>query len=191
MAMSLVKGGNVSLTQDRPGLASIAVGLGWDTSAYSGPDFDLDASAILVDASGKALDQSSLIYYNNKASANNSVVLSGDNRTGAGSGDDETIIVNLDKVSPDVYHIVFPVSIYQAEKRRQNFGQVRNAYIRVVDQSTGAEMARYDLTEDASTDTAMVFGEVYRKDGNWKFRAIGQSSPGGLRGIAREFGLTF
>lgn len=189
MPVSLTKGGNVSLTKEAPGLNKVTVGLGWDVRTTTGSDFDLDASAILVGADGKASGTGAFVYFNNKRSADGSVRLSGDNLTGAGEGDDEQIFVALTDVPADIDKIVVPVSIYEGDRRGQNFGQVRNAYIRVVNSDDNTEIARYDLTEDAATETAMVFGELYRKDAEWKFRAIGQAYASGLRGIAQDFGL--
>jgi tellurium resistance protein TerD len=189
MSVSLSKGGNVSLTKQAPGLTAILVGLGWDARTTSGADFDLDASALMVNATGKILSDQYFIFFNNLTSPDGSVEHTGDNLTGEGEGDDEAIKVNLAAVPPEVDKIVFPVSIYDAETRAQSFGQVRNAYIRIVNQADNSELTRYDLTEDASTETAMVFGEVYRNSGEWKFRAVGQGYSTGLAGIARDFGV--
>ncbi|GAA5004607.1 TerD family protein [Kitasatospora paranensis] len=189
MGVSLAKGGNVSLSKEAPGLTSVIIGLGWDVRATTGADFDLDASALLCSEAGRVLTDQHFVFYNNLTSPDGSVEHSGDNLTGGGDGDDEQIKVSLVTVPETVSKIVFPVSIYDAENRLQNFGQVRNAFIRVVDQATGAEVARYDLTEDASTETAMVFGELYRYGADWKFRAIGQGYASGLRGIALDYGV--
>jgi tellurium resistance protein TerD len=189
MAVSLSKGGNVSLTKEAPGLTAVVVGLGWDVRSTTGTDFDLDASAILVTPTGKVRDDGSFVFFNNKTSTDGSVAHTGDNKTGEGAGDDESIKVNLAAVPADIDKIVFPVSIYDAENRNQNFGQVRNAYIRVVNEAGGAEIARYDLSEDAATETAMVFGELYRNGAEWKFRAVGQGYASGLSGIASDFGV--
>lgn len=189
MAVSLSKGGNVSLTKEAPGLSAVTVGLGWDVRTTTGVDFDLDASAIAVNAMGKVVSDGHFVFFNNKSTPDQSIVHTGDNRTGEGSGDDESINVNLATLAADVDKIVFPVSIYDADARSQNFGQVRNAYIRVVNQADNSELARYDLSEDASTETAMVFGELYRNGAEWKFRAIGQGYASGLRGIAQDFGV--
>jgi tellurium resistance protein TerD len=189
MGVSLSKGGNVSLTKEAPGLTAALVGLGWDARTTSGADFDLDASALLVGTSGKVLSDRHFVFFNNLTSPDGSVEHTGDNLTGAGEGDDETIKVNLAGVPAEVDRIVFTVSIYDAEARRQSFGQVRNAYIRVVNQADGQEITRYDLSEDASTETAMIFGEVYRYGAEWKFRAVGQGYASGLRGIALDFGV--
>ncbi|WP_327069379.1 TerD family protein [Kitasatospora sp. NBC_01250] len=189
MGVSLSKGGNVSLTKEAPGLTAVLVGLGWDARTTTGAEFDLDASALLCTEQGKVAKDSDFVFFNNLTSPDGSVEHTGDNLTGEGEGDDETIKVNLAAVPASVAKIVFPVSIYEAETRLQNFGQVRNAYIRVVNQAGGQEIARYDLTEDASTETAMVFGELYRSGAEWKFRAIGQGYASGLRGIAQDFGV--
>ena len=189
MGVSLSKGGNVSLTKEAPGLTAVLVGLGWEARTTTGADFDLDASAILTAETGKVVSDKDFVFYNNLKSADGSVEHTGDNLTGEGEGDDEVIKVNLATVPTSVAKIVFPVSIYEAESRLQSFGQVRNAYIRIVNQATGQEIARYDLTEDASTETAMVFGELYRNGAEWKFRAIGQGYASGLRGIAQDFGV--
>lgn len=189
MSVSLSKGGNVSLTKEAPGLTAVNVGLGWDARTTTGADFDLDASALLVDQSSKILSDQYFIFFNNLHSPDGSVEHTGDNLTGEGEGDDEMIKVNLATVPAECDKIVFAVSIYEAESRGQSFGQVRNAFIRVVNQSGGTEIARYDLSEDASTETAMIFGEVYRSGGDWKFRAVGQGYTNGLAGIARDFGV--
>ncbi|MCX2971259.1 TerD family protein [Streptomyces sp. TRM70308] len=189
MGVSLSKGGNVSLTKEAPNLTAVLVGLGWDARTTTGADFDLDASALLTDGQGKVLSDQHFVFFNNLTSPEGSVEHTGDNLTGEGDGDDEAIKVNLASVPAEVEKVVFPVSIYEAETRQQSFGQVRNAYIRVVDQADGRELARYDLTEDASTETAMVFGELYRHGAEWKFRAIGQGYASGLRGIAQDFGV--
>ncbi|OPX08742.1 MULTISPECIES: TerD family protein [Gordonia] len=189
MGVSLSKGGNVSLTKEAPGLTAVAVGLGWDARSTTGTDFDLDASAIALGANKKVLSDQHFIFFNNLRSPDGSIEHTGDNLTGEGEGDDEVINVDLAGVPPEVDSIVFPVSIYDADARSQSFGQVRNAYIRVVNRTGGAEIARYDLSEDASTETAMVFGELYRNGAEWKFRAVGQGYASGLAGIARDYGV--
>ncbi|GCD21780.1 TerD family protein [Cellulomonas sp. H30R-01] len=189
MSLSLTKGGNVSLTKAAPGLTAVVVGLGWDLRTTTGDDFDLDASAIVVGADGKVLSDKHFVFFNNLTSADGSVQHLGDNLTGEGEGDDEQLKVNLAGVPAEADKIVFPVSIYDADNRRQTFGQVRNAFIRVVNQADNSELARYDLSEDASTETAMVFGELYRNGEEWKFRAVGQGYASGLAGIARDFGV--
>ena len=189
MGVSLSKGGNVSLTKAAPNLTAVTVGLGWDARATTGVDFDLDASALALGENHKIVSDQHFVFFNNLRSPDGSIEHLGDNLTGEGEGDDEQINVNLAAVPPNVISVVFPVSIYDAESRSQSFGQVRNAYIRVVNQSDGSELARYDLSEDASTETAMVFGELYRNGPEWKFRAIGQGYASGLAGIARDFGV--
>ena len=189
MGVSLSKGGNVSLTKEAPGLTAVLVGLGWDVRTTSGADFDLDASALMVDPNSKILGDSYFVFFNNLTSPDGSVQHMGDNLTGEGEGDDEVIKVNLAGVPAEVDKIVVAVSIYDADNRGQSFGQVRNAYVRVVNQADNAEIARYDLSEDASTETAMIFGEIYRNSGEWKFRAVGQGYSSGLSGIARDFGV--
>ncbi|APU43346.1 TerD family protein [Streptomyces sp. TN58] len=189
MGVSLSKGGNVSLSKEAPGLTAVLVGLGWDIRTTTGVDFDLDASALLVNASGKVPSDQHFVFYNNLKSPDGSVEHTGDNLTGEGEGDDEVVKVNLATVPADVDKIVFPVSIHDAEARSQSFGQVRGAFIRVVNQAGGTEIARYDLSEDASTETAMVFGELYRSGAEWKFRAVGQGYASGLSGIAADFGV--
>ncbi|WP_406120499.1 TerD family protein [Streptomyces sp. NBC_00989] len=189
MGVSLSKGGNVSLSKEAPGLTAVLVGLGWDVRTTTGTDFDLDASALLLNASGKVISDQHFVFYNNLKSPEGSVEHTGDNTTGEGEGDDESIKVDLATVPAEVDKIVFPVSIHDGENRQQSFGQVRNAFIRVVNQAGGAELARYDLSEDASTETAMVFGELYRNGAEWKFRAVGQGYASGLAGIASDFGV--
>jgi tellurium resistance protein TerD len=189
VSVTLTKGGNVSLSKMAPALTAVAVGLGWDVRTTTGTDFDLDASALLCGAAGKVVDDRHFVFFNNLTSPDGAVEHTGDNLTGEGEGDDETINVNLAGLSAGVEKVVFPVSIYDAQARSQSFGQVMNAYIRVVDRATSAELARYDLSEDASTETAMVFGELYRHGGEWKFRAIGQGYASGLHGIAQDYGV--
>ncbi|MEN3269966.1 TerD family protein [Pseudonocardia sp.] len=189
MSVSLTKGGNVSLSKEAPGLTAVIVGLGWDVRSTTGADFDLDASAILLNADGKVVSDKHFVFFNNLTSPDGSVEHTGDNLTGEGEGDDEAIKVNLATVPAEIARIVFPVSIYDADTRRQSFGQVTNAFIRVVNAAGEKEIARYDLTEDASTETAMLFGELYRHGPEWKFRAVGQGYASGLAGIARDFGV--
>jgi tellurium resistance protein TerD len=189
VGVTLVKGGNVSLSKEAPGLTNVLVGLGWDVRTTTGADYDLDASAILLNANGKVLSDNHFVFFNNLTSPDGSVEHTGDNLTGEGEGDDEAIKVNLAAMAPDVAKIVFPVSIYDADARSQNFGQVSNAFIRVVNEADNREITRFDLSEDASTETAMVFGELYRHGGDWKFRAVGQGYASGLAGIARDFGV--
>ena len=189
MGVSLSKGGNVSLSKEAPGLTAVTVGLGWDERTTSGQDFDLDASALMLNAGGKIVSDSHFVFFNNLISPDGSVEHTGDNLTGGGDGDDEQIKVNLAGVPAEVDKVVFPVSIYEADSRGQSFGQVRNAFIRVVNQADGRELTRYDLSEDASNETAMIFGELYRNGREWKFRAVGQGYASGLAGIARDYGV--
>jgi tellurium resistance protein TerD len=189
MGVSLSKGGNVSLTKAAPGLTAVAVGLGWDVRSTTGVDFDLDASALGLAENHKILSDEYFVFFNNLKSPDGSIEHTGDNLTGEGEGDDEVINVDLANVPAQVTSIVFPVSIYDGDSRGQSFGQVRNAFIRVVNAADKSELARYDLSEDASTETAMVFGELYRNGPEWKFRAIGQGYASGLAGIARDFGV--
>ena len=190
MAVSLSKGGNVSLSKEAPGLTAIDVGLGWDARVTDGPAFDLDASAFLLNADSKVRSDGDFIFYNNKTSADGSVVHQGDNQSGSGDGDDEVVTIDLSKVPADVQKIAFSVTIHDADARKQNFGQVRNAYIRVLNKAGGAEITRYDLSEDYSTETAMIFGELYRHNNEWKFKAIGQGFAGGLAPLASNFGVS-
>ena len=189
MGVTLAKGGNVSLDKQAPNLTAVAVGLGWDARSTTGADFDLDASALATGDNKKVLSDDHFVFYNNLRSPDGSIEHTGDNLTGDGDGDDEVINVDLQAVPPNVTNIFFPVSIHDAVTRGQNFGQVTNAYIRVVDRATGSELVRYDLSEDASSETAMTFGELYRHNGDWKFRAIGQGYASGLAGIARDYGV--
>ncbi|GGZ11428.1 TerD family protein [Streptomyces poonensis] len=188
MGVTLAKGGNVSLSKAAPNLTKVMIGLGWDVRTTTGADFDLDASALLC-GGGRVLGDEWFVFYNNLTSPDGSVEHTGDNLTGEGDGDDESIVVDLSQVPADCDRIVFPVSIHAADERGQAFGQISNAFIRVVNQADGQELARYDLSEDASTETAMIFGEVYRHGGEWKFRAVGQGYASGLRGIALDFGV--
>ncbi|NML51372.1 TerD family protein [Streptomyces sp. R302] len=191
MSVSLSKGGNVSLSKEAPGLTAVQVGLGWDVRTTTGADHDLDASALLCSESGKVASHACFVFYDNLTSPDGSVEHTGDNPTGEGGGDDEVIKVNRATVPADVAKIVFSVSLHDAAARAQDFGQVRHAYIRVVNQADGVEIARYDLSEDAATETAMVFGELYRSGAEWKFRAVGQGHASGrLAGIAQDFGVS-
>jgi len=189
MAVSLTKGGNVNLSKEAPGLNKIAVGLGWDARATDGAAFDLDASAFLVKMDGKVRSDSDFCFYNNKVVGNGAVQHMGDNTTGAGDGDDESVKVELSTVPADLDKIVFAVTIHEADVRKQNFGQVNHAYIRIINEDGGAEIARYDLSEDASIETAMIFGEIYRVGADWKFKAVGQGFAGGLGPLAASFGV--
>ena len=189
MAISLQKGGNVSLSKEAPGLTKMLIGLGWDVRATDGADFDLDGSAFLLNASGKVRSDADFIFYNQPKSDNGAVAHQGDNRTGAGEGDDEVIEVNLSAVPADVDKIAITVTIHDADVRKQNFGQVSSAFIRCVNADSNVEIARFDLSEDASVETAMIFGEIYRHNGEWKFKAIGQGFKGGLGALAQHFGV--
>jgi tellurium resistance protein TerD len=189
MAISLQKGGNVNLSKEAPGLTKMTIGLGWDTRATDGAGFDLDGAVFLLNSSGKVRSDADFIFYNNLKSADGSIVHSGDNLTGAGEGDDETVNIDLTKVPADIDKIVVGVTIHEADTRRQNFGMVSKAFIRCVNADGGTEIARYDLSEDGSTEAAMVFGEVYRNGTDWKFRAIGQGFQGGLGPLAKSFGV--
>ena len=189
MPVSLSKGGNVSLSKEAPGLSNIVIGLGWDTRSTDGSDFDLDASMFVLKEDNKVRSDSDFIFYNNKTGADGAVEHLGDNLTGEGEGDDEQIKVDLSRVPQDVANLAVGVTIHEAESRRQNFGMVSNAFIRVVNGADNSEIARYDLSEDASTETAMGFGEVYRRGGEWKFKAVGQGFQGGLGPLARNYGV--
>ena len=189
MAISLSMGGNVSLSKEAPGLDRIMVGLGWDVRATDGKDFDLDASAFLCAAGGKVRSDTDFCFYNNKNVAGGAVIHQGDNRTGEGDGDDEQIEITLSKMPADVDKVAVVVTIYNGDENGQTFGQVSNAFIRLVDASNNNEVVRYDLSEDASVETAMILGEVYRHGGEWKFRAVGQGFKGGLGPLAGHFGV--
>ncbi|MDK4791846.1 MAG: TerD family protein [Acinetobacter sp.] len=189
MAISLTKGGNVSLTKEAPGITKTTVGLGWNPRVTDGTAFDLDAIAFLVNENGRVRADHDFIFFNNLKSSDGSVVHNGDNRTGEGAGDDETLSVDLSKVPADVAKVIFAVTIYEGQARSQNFGQVANAYIRVSNDAGGSEIARYDLSEDSSTETAMIFGELYKHGSEWKFRAIGQGFAGGLGPLAASYGV--
>ncbi|KWK71522.1 TerD family protein [Burkholderia ubonensis] len=191
MALTLQKGGNLSLSKEAPGLTKILVGLGWDPRATDGTEFDLDASAFLLGANGKVRGDADFIFYNQLKSPDGSVEHTGDNRTGAGDGDDEVIKVDLSRVPADVDKVAFTVTIHDADARKQNFGQVSNSFIRIVNETNGAEVVRYDLAEDASVETAMIFAELYRHNNEWKFRAVGQGYAGGLRTLANGYGMSF
>ena len=190
MAISLNKGGNLSLSKTDPNLVRILIGLGWDERATDGAAFDLDASAFLLTATGKVRGDHDFIFYNQLKSQDSSVEHTGDNRSGQGDGDDETLLVDLSKVSPEIEKIAITVTIHDAQARGQNFGQVQNAFIRVVNDQTNVEIVRFDLNEDYSTETAMIFGELYRHNGEWKFRAVGQGYNGGLRAMCGQYGIS-
>ena len=190
MAISLKKGQKVDLTKTNPGLKEVLIGLGWDVNKYDGgKDFDLDASVFLLNASGKVNSDDDFVFYGNLKHVSGSVEHLGDNLTGAGEGDDEQIKIDLSKVPENVEKIDFTVTIYEAEERKQNFGQVENAFIRVVNSATGEELIRYDLGEDFSIETAVVIGELYRNKGEWKFNAIGSGFSGGLASLGKNYGV--
>ncbi|MBQ6976043.1 MAG: TerD family protein [Selenomonadaceae bacterium] len=190
MAVSLKKGQKVDLTKTNPGLKEVMIGLGWDVKRYDGgKDFDLDASVFMLGADGKVPSDGEFIFYGNKKHTSGSVEHMGDNLTGEGEGDDEQIKVNLATVPANVQKIDFTVTIYEAEERNQNFGQVENAFIRVVNAANGEELIRYDLTEDYSIETAVVVGELYRHGTEWKFNAIGSGFGGGLAALGRNYGV--
>jgi tellurium resistance protein TerD len=189
-SLTLSKGSNLSLSKADPQLRKAMIGLGWDPRTTAGEQFDLDASALLLTAAGKVRSNDDFVFYNQLSSADGSVTHQGDNRTGEGEGDDEQVLIDLAAVSAQIEKIVIIVSIDQAEARRQNFGQVRDAFCRVVNEETDNEIVRYDLTEDAAAETCMIFAEIYRHNGDWKFRAVGQGYASGLRGIASDFGIS-
>ncbi|MEY8389754.1 TerD family protein [Lachnospiraceae bacterium] len=190
MPVNLQKGQKVSLTKGNPGLSKVVVGLGWDVNQFdTGGAFDLDAAAFLLGENGKTAASSDFVFYGNLNHPSGSVQHMGDNLTGAGDGDDEQIKVDLSKVPANISKIAFTVTIYEAEQRRQNFGQVNNAFIRVYNEETGEEMVRYDLGEDFSIETAAVFGELYRNNGEWKFNAIGCGYQGGLAALCANYGV--
>lgn len=189
MAISLTKGCNTSLTKSSPGLDSILIGLGWDARATHGIDFDLDASCFMLTVEGKVRSDADFIFYNQTTSADGSVKHLGDNTTGEGNGDDEQISVDLANVPADVVKIAIAVTIHEAEVRNQSFGMVTQAFVRVVNAADNSEIVRYDLSEDFSTETALIFGEVYRNAGDWKFRAVGQGFQRGLVAMAKNFGV--
>jgi len=189
MAVTLQKGGNVSLTKEAPGLSKATVGLGWDPRVTDGADFDLDASVFVCGEDGKVISDAHFIFYNNAKSPDGSIEHTGDNRSGAGDGDDEQVKVDLSAVPANIKKLVFAVTIHEAATRSQNFGQVANAFMRVINQDGGKELARYDLSEDYSVETAMIFGEVYRHGDEWKFKAIGAGFEGGLGPLAKSHGV--
>lgn len=193
MAVNLSKGGRVNLSKDNPGLSKITIGLGWDDRATDGAEFDLDASVFLLDEAGKTIGgDDSLVFYNNLKALGGAIEHMGDNRTGEGEGDDEVVNIDLTAAvgtNPNVKKFAFVVTIHEADARNQNFGQVENAFIRIVNQASDAEMVRYDLTEDYSVETALIFGELYLKDGEWRFGAVGQGFAGGLDAALKKYGL--
>lgn len=190
MSINLKKGQKVNLTKDNPGLKKIIVGLGWDVNKYDGgKDFDLDAEVFMLGADGKVLSNEDFIYYGHLKHVSGAVEHLGDNLTGEGDGDDEQIKVDLSLVPTDIEKIDFVVTIYEADERKQNFGQVSNAFIHIVDESNGQELIKYDLGEDFSIETAVVVGEIYRNNGEWKFNAIGSGFEGGLRALCDNYGV--
>lgn len=189
MGVSLSKGGNVSLTKEAPGLTAINVGLGWKPRVTDGAKFDLDASAFLCNKDGKVATDTDFVFYNNKVGGNGSIEHTGDNTTGEGDGDDEIIKIDLSKVPAHIERIIFGVTIHEAKERGQNFGQVDGSVIRVVNAADGTEITKYDLGEDYSTETAMIFGELYRHNADWKFKAVGAGFAGGLGEMAAAHGI--
>ena len=189
MAISLTKGQNISLSKTDPSLKNVLVGLGWDARSTDGQDFDLDASVFMATENSKVPSDRHFIFYNQLVSPCGGVEHTGDNLTGDGEGDDESVIVCLDKVQSNIKSLFITVTIHDAEARRQNFGQVSNAFVRIVNNDTSDEIVRFDLSEDYSTETAMVFGEIYRHNGEWKFRAIGQGYTGGLYSLCQQYGV--
>ena len=189
MAISLQKGGNVNLSKEAPGLTKVIIGLGWDPRATDGAAFDLDGSAFMLKADGKVRGDSDFIFYNNLKSTDGSLVHNGDNTTGQGDGDDETLTVDLSRVPAEIDRLSFCVTIHEAEQRKQNFGMIGKAFIRCLNANGNGELARYDLSEDSSVETAMIFGELYRAGAEWKFKAVGQGFKGGLGPLARSFGV--
>ncbi|MFC4598473.1 TerD family protein [Cohnella hongkongensis] len=190
MAVNLSKGQKVDLTKSNPGLTKVKIGLGWDTNKYDGGSaFDLDASAFCLNGSGKVSSDNDFIFYNNRSNSNGSIVLSGDNQTGEGDGDDESLVIELAQVPADVQKIAFCITIHDAAGRNQNFGQVANSFARVVNEATNEELIRYDLGEDFSIETAVVVAELYRHNGEWKFSAVGSGYRDGLAGLCRDFGV--
>lgn len=185
----LKKGGNVNLTKETPGLNKLVVGLGWDARATDGQPFDLDASLFMVKADGKVPNNAYFIFYNQAKSPDGAIEYAGDNLTGVGAGDDETLRVELSKVAAEIQRLIIAVTIHEAELRNQNFGQVNKAFIRVVNAANNTELARFDLSEDYSTETAMIFGELYRNGNDWKFKAVGQGFAGGLQALALQHGV--
>ena len=190
MPINLTKGQKVSLTKGNPGLSKVMVGVGWDVNRFdTGGDFDLDCTAFLLTENGKVSSQDDFVFYGNLQHKSGAVQHLGDNLTGAGDGDDEQIKVDLSLIPANIAKVAFAVTIYDAETRRQNFGQVSNAFIRIVDESTGTEIIRYDLGEDFSIETAAIFGELYKHNGEWKFNAIGSGYQGGLAAICAAYGV--
>nr|VFK65575.1 MAG: tellurium resistance protein TerD [Candidatus Kentron sp. UNK]VFK71533.1 MAG: tellurium resistance protein TerD [Candidatus Kentron sp. UNK] len=192
MTINLTKGGRINLEKEAPGLARVSVGLGWDPRETDGADFDLDASVFLLGSDGKARSEEDFVFYNHAEAQGGAVKHLGDNLTGEGEGDDEVVEIDLGALATTdtaIQKLAFVVTIHEAESRNQNFGQVENAFIRIVDQANGKEIVRFDLTEDYSTETAMIFGELYIKDGQWRFGAVGSGFAGGLSAACAKYGL--
>jgi len=189
MAINLTKGQNVSLNKEAPGANSFHAGLGWDTQQFAGADFDLDVMLFMLGENEKVVSDSHFIFFNNLKSPDGAVEHTGDNLTGEGEGDDEVVMVDLDKVAAEVSKIVFTVNIHEAQARNQNFGMVRNAFIRLVDKAKNEEIIRYDLSEDFSIEASVVVAELYRRNGEWKFKAVGQGFKDGLAALCRFYGL--
>lgn len=189
MAINLQKGQNISLNKEAPGMTQIHAGLGWDTQQFAGADFDLDVMLFLLGEDEKIVSDQHFVFYNNLESPDGAVVHTGDNLTGEGEGDDEVVNVDLTKIDAKVNKIVFTVNIHEADKRKQNFGMVKNAFIRLVDQKNGEEIIRYDLSEDFSIETSLLVAELYRRNGEWKFKATGMGTKDGLVGICRMYGI--
>lgn len=187
--VNLVKGQKAALTKDNPGLNKVIIGLGWDVNRFDGDGFDLDASAFLLGSNGRTRKSTDFVFFNHKEHESGAVKLSGDNRTGEGSGDDEQLIVELSKIPEDVEKVAIAITIYDAENRLQNFGMVSNAFVRIVDEVANTELVRFDLGEDYSTETSMVMGELYRHNGEWKFNAVGSGFSGGLEALCNNYGV--
>ncbi len=188
MSINIKKGERINLAKEAPGLKKAAVGLGWDANLTdTGAEFDLDASVFMLGEDGKIPEDEYFVFYNNLLSPDQAVKHLGDSRTGEGSGDDETIEINLTKIHPDIQELIFVVTIHEADKRRQNFGQVRNSFIRIYDPDTGVEVTKYDLEEDFSRETAVEFGRLYRKNSEWRFQAVGQGYNAGLQSFVDKY----
>lgn len=191
MAVNLTKGQKIDLTKTNAGLKNIIVGLGWDVNKYDGDsDFDLDASAFILSGSGKVRSDEDFIFFNNTKGANGAIEHTGDNLTGEGEGDDEQVKIDLSKMPADIEKVNFAITIHEADVRNQNFGQVSNAFVRIVDEATNEELVRYDLGEDFSIETALIVGELYKHNSEWKFSAIGAGYQGGLVAVCKDFGVS-
>lgn len=189
MAINLQKGADVNLAREVPALKKVIIGLGWEPRPAGGAVFDLDSCAFLLRGDGKVRDDTDFIFYNNLSSEDGSVEHTGDNRTGVGAGDDERLTVDLERVAPDIERIVFAVTIHEAEARKQDFGMVGKAFIRCLDAASDREIARFDLSDESALETSMIFGELYRSGGEWRFRGVGQGFRGGVAPLARSFGV--